>query len=58
MSGQESPGEAHRAGFFQQRGKTLHEKVPVFITLEDIPSLDTPNDHMLQEALHIQSGST
>ena len=58
MVGEQGPGETFHAGFDKQRRKSINKQAAVAVGKENIPTLYSPHDHMLEQAGHVNSGAS
>jgi hypothetical protein len=58
MVGEQGPGETFHAGFDQQGGKSVNKQGAVAVVKEDIPTLYSPHDHVLEQAGHVNSSAS
>lgn len=54
----QSPGITARLGLLQQRGQTFNERVPVFVVHENIATLDTSGDNVMEKSGNVDSSRT
>ena len=56
MIGKEGPRITGGLCFRKKKGQTSNEVLSIFVTAEDIPSLDPPDHHMMERSGNIEGG--
>ena len=58
MVGNNCPSQAVGICLLQEAGEALHKELPVSIIAENVPTLNPPDNNMLQQAWYVESRLT